>query len=595
MVLGLLFCVLLLQGCIVSPETQVKNMIDAFETEYQVTDSHVIINTFMFSPEARIVSVSDKYLYENRFVRRHAAGSGDVSLSVTLDFSYRHVSEMRTYDVTIKAIEEPVLTETKTINFTNLATEYTVISNSLPVFIYNQGVPYVEVEAFIRMLEGAIDTSTFVFESEGDLLQITYGEEDAYTMQLDFSSNMVDVSSFDFFQSMSSETETEFGKGLRVVDYIEFASEGLTLPLGSYGIDLIKDQDAYLIPFHIANLFFSGSMYDVYYNYDALLGFDTYQVTSDPDIANQLRDSSSNSNDMPYDLRYFSYNFLAFSMDYFYGLKTFESVETYYDVLGDSFYMFHSSDKNFYLDVVKFAFGRDDLHTSYIMSGYYEYRYAPQITIDHIKPRTLNYLETYWSVQSYCDSLPQYEIDTASKTLILNINGFDADTIDNLLSWFEQVDINNIDNIVYNLTCNGGGVIGSMLRTIGLMTTDAIPLHSVIPIDDYRLTQYIQAEEVALDKNIYLWISPLTFSAANLMTSMVKEMGFASIVGQTTSGGACAIQTLITPDGTILLISSQNGLANQDYSLIENGIEPDVWMQNPFSKSELLSIINQQT
>lgn len=586
----------ILQGCIESAETRLKRIIDTFEQTYHVSDNHITIDTYTFSPEARILEVSiDNYLLDNHFVRRHAFGSSDVDLSITLEFSYRHARHTKTYHATIKSLEEAVFNETKSLVFANIASEYEVASNEVDIYLFDEGIPYVNLEDFIHMLQGAIETDTFRFDAIEELLTIEYGEEERYTMEMNFTNNTVFVNTFDFFSAMSSETETEFGKGLSVVDYVEYESSGLMMPLGTYGIDLVRHQDKYLVPIHLANLFFSGSMYDVYYNGDELIGFDTYQLMDDPTVKNRLRDSSKNSHSMSEKLRYFCFNFLAFSMDYFYGLKTFEEVNTYYEALSDTFYMVFGTDRNYYLDILKFAFNRDDLHTSYVMSGYFEYRFNPQVTIDHIKPRTLNYYETYWSVQNYCEALPSFEMDLNSKTLFLHVNGFDADTPENLIQIFGEVDMEAIDQVVLNLTCNGGGVIGAMLRTLGMLSANDIPLHSMTPIDDYRLTQFIQTEEVALDKPIFVWVSPLTYSAANLMTSMVKEMGVASIVGQTTSGGACAIQTLITPDGTILLISSQNGLANQDYSLIENGIEPDVWMQNPFSKSELLSIINQQT
>ena len=47
----------------------------------------------------------------------------------------------------------------------------------------------------------------------------------------------------------------------------------------------------------------------------------------------QLEHQLKNSTTLPTDLTIHTFNFLAFSMDYFYGLKELREVETYYDLL----------------------------------------------------------------------------------------------------------------------------------------------------------------------------------------------------------------------------------------------------------------------
>ena len=84
------------------------------------------------------------------------------------------------------------------------------------------------------------------------------------------------------------------------------------------------------------------------------------------------------------------------------------------------------------------------------------------------------------------------------------------------------------------------------------------------------------------------------------MTSMAKEMGIATIIGQDSSGGASSITLIITPDGTGLIISSNNILSTRvgnevdgyEYLSIEYGIEVDYYMNDVTSDEEIIATID---
>jgi hypothetical protein len=85
-------------------------------------------------------------------------------------------------------------------------------------------------------------------------------------------------------------------------------------------------SDKYLIPLSMANLFLTGSMYDVANNGNNLYGFDTYQFYDIPDSA---ADSDPNNDglyniikknvDINNTIKTETVNYLAFVFDHFYG------------------------------------------------------------------------------------------------------------------------------------------------------------------------------------------------------------------------------------------------------------------------------------
>jgi C-terminal processing protease CtpA/Prc len=74
-------------------------------------------------------------------------------------------------------------------------------------------------------------------------------------------------------------------------------------------------------------------------------------------------------------------------------------------------------------------------------------------------------------------------------------------------------------------------------------------------------------------------ISPVTFSAANLMAAMAKEEGIATIIGVQSSGGASSISGTVLPSGDVFFMSSTNVINVQisegEFESVEYGVVPD--------------------
>jgi C-terminal processing protease CtpA/Prc len=133
------------------------------------------------------------------------------------------------------------------------------------------------------------------------------------------------------------------------------------------------------------------------------------------------------------------------------------------------------------------------------------------------------------------------------------------------------------------------------------MTEEPIYYSSLNPTDGSAATYFFESSYVAFDYEWYIMTSSVTFSAANLMASMAKEMGVATIIGTQSSGGAASIGLFVTPDGTLLLRSTLNVLATENvgenanliYTNIEAGVPVDYVLNNTFNNSDITALINQ--
>ncbi len=564
------------------------------------------------------------------YVINPGIGCDPVTVTLTARIKYGTFSEYYDFDVTVQPNEELSGPITQvSVPFEGTSEEYVVPNQeSVALFFIDGGnVPYIDVETFIRLINGAIQSDIIDVTPVGDDgLMITYEIEyedfdgsmktDSFEGYFDFTLNTFTVNNYGFFENYVAETTSDYGEGLTYIDADYVDGQSVTIPLGYYNFDLLIDDSGdttnYLIPFHVADLLFAGGVYyDVYYNGDKLWGIDTFSISGNEEadlaIQNEIRVSSYNTLTVPEDVKWATYNFLALTFDYFYGLRYEYDVNSFYEILSAQAkdMMTSYSDVGFYRQVFEAAYNMDDLHTSYAFTGYYEAPFEITLYQNDLGANTLAFYEGYWQVQGLLDAkygsyenLPEYNVIDNGKTAVIYLTGFDIDTPDNFKMILDSLD-STVENVVIDLSYNTGGNLGAVLRIFGYMTENTIEYHSLNPADGSAVTYYIDSDYVAYDYNWYIVSSSVTFSAANFMTAMAKEQGIATILGKNSSGGASSIGVIMTPDGSSLIISTNNVLCTRignetdgyQYISMEDGIEVEYSMYNVTSDTLLISTI----
>ena len=155
-----------------------------------------------------------------------------------------------------------------------------------------------------------------------------------------------------------------------------------------------------------------------------------------------------------------------------------------------------------------------------------------------------------------------------------------------------------VKNFVIDITANGGGS-----ADIVMAMTSLIMDKSYISVDnsltgqrsivEYEVDRNFNGafdaadEDVHYDLNFAVLTSNMSFSCGNLFPSMLKEAGI-PVIGETSGGGACAIQAMCTADGYCFQISSFRGRLNTlDGKNIDSGITPDY----PIAVGEAINVL----
>ena len=556
---------------------------------------------------------------------------GDEPVDVTLQVTAKHgsVTGTREFVVNVQPTPEQVLSRNVLLPFVNTSEEYLVVNqDEVPVYFTETGtIPYMDIATFMEMVDGAVDFEILTFTEEEDILTVAYTLEDEdenlepifyeYEAILDFELNTFSVEDFSFFGNYVKSTETDFSDGLVFLGGIGNDAQMVTIPLNDYRIDLVRHNGEYMMPISILNLLFLNAIYyDVYYNGDKIYGFDTFTaLDSTSPILNEMKTSSFNSATMALDLRQSTYHFLALAFDYFYGLKTDKNIVSFYDYLVDyADKILTGLDRNLYSGLFSFAYGLDDLHTWHEATGFYEpITYTvPLTSLTQLGRQTQNYYQGRWAIEDLMEAAyganangspinpPALRLMDNDQIAVIFIRGFTVDTPDEVKAILCTLP-ETVESVVMDISYNGGGNVGAVFRLFGYMTEENIQFSSMNPVDGSAATYFYDSTYVAFDYDWYVMTSSITFSAANLMASMAKEMGVATIIGNQSSGGAASIGLFVTPDGTMLLRSTLNVFANvsldengnRTYTSVESGVPVDYVVNNPFNNNEITEIINQ--
>ncbi len=552
------------------------------------------------------------YLSSKGMVNPPLYRSGEKEVTLTAHATYRGEEMSKEFYVTLETLPEPMVSETESLPFTSIATEYLLDDMDIDIFYTEtEGLPYVDIETFLTLLDGGTQSGAIILDDvdiivDENTLTIEYfsdntsdlepGEDPlmedmTYSLTFDFDANTVTVSHFDFFGAYQQSTQTDFGSGLSVADYTYEYMDPVVFDLNEYRLDTMVHDDQFLIPFHLANLLFSGSMYDVYYNGDELVGFDTYQRY---DVEDDLRDSSYNGEEMTWLKALRTYNYTVFTFDHYYGLRHDQDVETYYDVFDQEALMSENHDEA----VWDLAYDLDDLHTSHLMYGYHSDEETKVLSdLADVGQRTRNFYYDLWDLQdmNLCtdkDTVTYYDDGDVAR---VRITGFDEDTPDQFGALMDIVVADGTaTKVIVDISCNTGGIVGGMIQVLGYMTDELLPIHGLNAGDLSTYTAYYDSDTDALDYDWYILSGPITFSAGNMMTQIASELDNVTILGEDSEGGAASITTNILPSGAVIIMSSNNLSADADYNSIEMGVAVDyhIDMEDFKKETAILDAIN---
>ena len=150
----------------------------------------------------------------------------------------------------------------------------------------------------------------------------------------------------------------------------------------------------------------------------------------------------------------------------------------------------------------------------------------------------------------------------------------------------------NIDNVIFDITINGGGDTNALIPMLGFLTrkvetTSYNPLSKLsanlcYEVDTNLDGVYDENDSYAGKYKYFVLSSGYSFSCANLFAGICKDSGLAKIIGHQSGGGACVVTYTATPDGKPFRISglSRKGLKDNPTEHDDYGVIVDAEINN---------------
>ena len=536
--------------------------------------------------------------------------------AATLDKKEKAAAKNHVYDIKKKTMKE------------YFGVPYDVHDIELAFMDGAEDIPYITVDEAKDMLimimkDAGAEDYDLTLEAEDD--KVTLTRETGYTMTFDFAEDTIEFYDYDAFlrkeensplmdvtsiTGFNDKGEPEYLQATE--NSFERYGDPVMFYPGDYDIDLIAQDGEYYIPvqllsdivlshFSINTLFNGENLCLVGAGRVAALGEEYYIDDPPKERSDELID--------------FNYKELCFALDALYGLKEQHDIVNFDSLFKQTGLIEPLMSKDpqeagqALADLTTIYL--DDKHTvfkgqSYMMKEPVTLKYGSSIR------QTLDDKDYYSQAREkfYPDGIPGYE--EVGNTAFITFDEYDYqdvdyydknekaedhldDTVGLMIYAFSQItrDDSPIENVVLDMSINGGGVADGAAYVIGAFIGDGAisimnPLSGALVTEafkaDLNLDRKFDDSDNLLKYNLFCMTSPNSFSCGNLVPSVLKNSHRVTNIGQTSGGGACIVHFMSTADGCPFQMSGPLRLSytkNGSFYDIDQGVEPDFVIANP--------------
>ncbi len=505
-------------------------------------------------------------------------------------------------------------------------------------------IPYVDI---VTSLNKMFDHETFSAQKDGDGLTIVRKDNDA-KVHVDPKKKDIIFSDYDLFKKRAGAASLlDIVTPCEIIihcDQVAYDTRGapIVVHYGTFSIDIAIDKDIALMPLQtFVDVFLSGNTFGaILYNGDEIFYIsDTDELFKSDGEFTEIGSKfySGGPRELDKTLADFNLKELALNFQLNYGLKELRGIEKFSDWFAarDLTNRLSSTDSNevdvAIKDICYQYFG--DLHSSFVAPSPYSKtdkktmqeqneKVTPSPSFRRLNQSISNATEMRGAF--FPNGIPG--IQTIGDTVYVTFDEFFGSgrnyveeplTDDEWDAIFDDYPSSGVDtiglihaaneviqqdprirNVVVDISCNTGGGVDEEVFVASwllgnahlLIQSGATGCQSATTYQaDVNFDGKVDGADTVSGRRLFCVVSDITFSCGNLLASMLKESGKATLIGSKTGGGGCAVYTTSTASGTLFKTSSHfrfSAEKNGMFKDIDDGVSPD------YKLTELRSFYN---
>ncbi len=452
------------------------------------------------------------------------------------------------------------------------------------MYLHND-VAYIGIQEFLKTISKVVKNENINFSFNGDKVVLTYktatDSSNPLTLTVDYTKQKIFVSNYKFFVEILRNFER--GEEKLDIDFLKSENKNSILnfeyDLKKYEIDILKDKnDLYLPQILLNQILLNESNVQTYFNGEVLNLFRFSESLQGLGSIILKQSAKNNDKNIPNRLKEFQSKYFSFLLDYYYGLKS-ESNDSYKGFIEKyKSQITHTNSDTHYLSTRKIVNDLDDLHSAYILDGYYSknpYVIKQPIPLNK-RVSDSHKLGDELGKLYFKNNIEYSNVYTPDgRTSVISFKKFEEDSAMHIEKALKEAKSKGVKNIIFNVTLNGGGYIGVAYEIMGFLTNQSFNVWTTNPLSGEKKVETIKSRKSKYDFNYFVLTAPVSFSAGNIFPQLVRDNNLGKIIGYDTFGGSSAIGYYILPTGDIIQLSSNTVFTNKNFETTEFGVKPD--------------------
>jgi len=161
----------------------------------------------------------------------------------------------------------------------------------------------------------------------------------------------------------------------------------------------------------------------------------------------------------------------------------------------------------------------------------------------------------------------------------IKISNFDAGCADSTIAAIESLQQQGMMSLIFDVRANPGGLLDELLKLLNYILPEG---EIFVSVSEQGEEQVYTSDEACIEKiPMVVMIDANSYSAAEFFAAAMSEYGYATLIGEASTGKSRSQQTFVLSDGSAVHISTRSYLTPERRDLAEaGGLIPDIAVEN---------------